>query len=396
MRIPLSLALLALGLGVASPGLAQQEDRHPLAPDGRPGLGGDGDARSYGRYFRSPSESELAFLCELEELEPDVLVLAEMVRRDYRRRGYFRLLGWLADQRLEELHRCFVETGPGAVPLLAEGGEAADAFAEMFLDLRFRARLELLESLPLELREVEAGLALLRATQDGFVELKDTEARAIAERVDLAAALLRAIRSDLEALRERGDDRAPGSPDPAWMAELIGLTKIRDEAQRSSAYLALGRKVEARLEKLRGALFTPRLREKLAVQLTRRAAALESARQRGENTRRYLLVSPEGDDPPREVQQMAKFRRYQHALSEALTGLSYDPLDEELTYWVGFCTDYLFRTIDARQWYDRYLAMRGIRVDRNETFAERRLTEREERAKEAVLSVFGAAGPSGR
>jgi len=395
MRIP-TLLVLAITWLHAAPIAVAQEDPLPLAPDGRPGLGIEGDARSYGRFLRAPPAAESAFLRGLEALEPEIRVLAEMVRRGYRERGYFRLLGRLEDQRLSELHRRFGETELVALDLLVEGGEVAEAFAEMFLDLRFRARIDLLDSFELEMREVEVGLALLRATQHGFVELKSTEARAIAERVDLSASMLRAIRLDLEALRERGDARAPGTPDPAWMAELIGLTKIRDKELQRIAFLDLQRKVTHRLERLQGALFTPRLRKKLGTELARRAAGTEAAKKRAEKARLYLLISPEGDDPPREVLQMAKHRRHQYALSEALGGLAHDPLDEELTYWTGITTDYLYRNVDSRQWFDRYLAMRGIRVDQHSTIEGRQLTEWEEHAREVVLRMYTPGGLTGK
>ena len=74
---------------------------------------------------------------------------------------------------------------------VGRGGDAGELAARFFLDLRFRLRREVLGRFEREAREVRAGLALLRASEDGYVLLKDEEAQGIAARIDLSSPFLR-------------------------------------------------------------------------------------------------------------------------------------------------------------------------------------------------------------
>jgi len=75
-------------------------------------------------------------------------------------------------------------------------------------------------------------------------------------------------------------------------------------------------------------------------------------------------------------------------LSEALRGLDADPLADELTWWVAATADEVYDPRESRPWFDRYLALRGIRVDREETLRRRELDELEQRAVEEVRQAF--------
>lgn len=383
-RVLSILLLLAWGAPVV---LAQQASGG-LAPDGHAGLGTLSSSRELGRIFQKPDEGQAALLAGLAELDSDVRILAEMTRRSYQERGYFRLLGRYEASELQVLAARFVQPAEALLDFVASGSEEADAWVDMYLDLRFRARLPLLTSYAAEAREVQAGLALLRGLSDGYVELKDTEARAIAERVDLSAALLRAIRLDLEALRERGEGAGAGEADPGWKVELIGLSKLRDEGARLEAFHRLEEKVGGRLERMESVLFWRRLVTRLDPELQRRELGRERALGHLDEVKLYMLELPEGVSAPRELLQMTKFARYQHALSEALKGIGSAPFDEELLYRTGLITDLLYDTQESRQWFDRYLALRGIRLHLSQT-TERDLSEEERYA----LGVLMRGGP---
>ena len=378
--------LILLGGGLVFGGL--QDPPEALAPDGHPGLGALSTSRELGRIFLRPEEHQTALLSGLAALDSDVRVLAEMTRRAYRERGYFRLLGRYESQDLDLLAQRFERPADALLDFVASGSEEADAWVDLYLDLRFRARLPLLASFEGEAREIRAGLALLRGLSDGYVELKDTEARAIAARVDLSAALLRAIRLDLEALRERGESSSTGEAEPGWKIELIGLSKLRDEDARLEAFGRLEAKVNERLERVESVLFSHRLVARLGVELQRRELGRERALQHLDEVKLYMLDLPEGVSPPRELTKMTQFARYQHALSEALKGIGADPFDEELLYRTGLITDLLYDTQESRQWFDRYLALRGVRLHLSQT-TERDLSEEERHA----LGVLMRGGP---
>ncbi|MCB9915288.1 MAG: hypothetical protein H6828_09080 [Planctomycetes bacterium] len=372
------LALLALAL--ALPAAARQADA-PQAPDGHPGLGTARTSHEFLQLFVSPDADEERLLLQLQDLESEVRILREMARRTYVERGYFRLVDRYGPQDLATLHRRFREQTPHGPELAGLEGPEEEAWGDMFVDLRFRARMDLLGDFEQEARDLRSGLALLRGLSDGWVEMKDVEARAIAARVDLSAALLRAMRLDLEALRERGDADAPGQPDPAWRVELIGITKLRGTDERRAAFERLTEKLAAREEQLESVLFTPRLRARLDTELRRRDAQREKARELLEEARTYLL---ELVDTPPEVLRLSKTQRYQIALRLVLEGIGYDPFLDGLAYRAGVTTDLLYEARESRQWYDRFLALRGIRVHLSET-TERELDGEEREALAAVL-----------
>jgi hypothetical protein len=360
----------------------------PTAPDGRSGFGTERGAHELGRLFASPSEEDRALLEALDELVSDLLVLREMVRRDYLGRGYFRLLGTGQGDTLDDLHRCFRANEQSPMDLLTQRSPEREAFAELLLDSRFQLRAELFERFEHESHELRTGLSLLRATQEGLFDLKDGEARAVAGRLDLAAAALRAVRLDLDALRERGGEAVPGAPEPSWMAELIGATKLRSEADRLTALESLRAKVSRRMARLRDVLFWPRLEHRLVVEFDKREAFEILSAQHLERTLRYLVVPPYDEAPQKEILRMSRAERHRYALSEALRGLAADPLDEDLTYWAGVATDYLYEPREGRRWFDRYLALRGIRATEQETTKDRELTDKEQYALEKVMHAY--------
>ena len=395
----LAIPALVLALCAAAPlaGSASEDEPRDLAPDGRPGFGQRRGAHALGRLFVSPSEADEALLAGLDELTSDLLVLREMVRRDYRSRGIFLLLEAEEGDALPDLHRRFREDQATPWPVFASGGRRAEVFGELLLDARFQVRTELFGCFDLESRELRAGLALLRGSQDGLYDLKDTEARTVASRLDLTAAILRAVRLDLDVLRERGEGSAPGSPEPAWMAELIGITKLRSEADRLRAFDSLEAKVAGRRERLRSVLFWPRLEGRLRTELARRQAFEDLAARHLERVQRFLVVPPFDEDPPRSVLDLSRADRHRHALGEGLRGLEADPLDEELTYWTAVAADYLYGPQEGRRWFDRYLALRGIRATDHRSTKGRDLNDREEYALEKVLiGLTQPRGPVGR
>ena len=373
-------ALVLLALPSGGNASAGWDDEY-LAPDGRPGLGEARSARELGRLFRSSEESVRSMLAGVIGLEGDILVLREEAVRAYRAAGYFQLL---ETAELEDLHRAYPRFRSQVIERVGRGGDAGELAARFFLDLRFRLRREVLGRFEREAREVRAGLALLRASEDGYVLLKDEEAQGIAARIDLSSALLRSLRLDLEALRQTGDAHAPGAPDEGWTVELISLAASTDRERRDIALAALERRLEGRRSRLASALFTPRMAARLAEECALRQGANDQAALALPGIRELLPETEEGRAARPEVAEIAAHRRHAYALRLGVEALALNPLNEELSYLTGVASAFLLDAREARAWFDRYLALRGIRAGDDRTYRRRDLTDEEARALQAV------------
>jgi hypothetical protein len=316
-----------------------------------------------------------------------VKVLSEKLERAWRADGRFRMHAAPRRAGLAELAARYRELA--AEPLVAASapGPAGEAFAQAFLSARFRLQLDLVDRAHAESRDLEAGLALLRALHESYYALADTEAREVARRVDLSAAILRAVRLDLEALRETGAHDLPGAPDPADVARLIALAREEDPDARAEGLAALDERVERVCARMEASLFTPRLWQRLSMELARR----EGGREQAAAARRELhLLLPEwveeGTEPPQQIAKMKKHERYRAAVGVALGGLSGDVLDDELAYAIGLATDFVDGRPQSRTWFDRYLALHGIRSYDGRTYA-RDLTDEERYALQMVQSL---------
>jgi hypothetical protein len=384
MHLSSALRLLAVaGLACTASAFPAADDEH-LAPDGRPGLGRARSARELGRLFRSSDDAERRMLAGIIGLEGDILVLREEAVRAYRDAGYFELL---EVDDLEELHRAFPRFRSEVIEYVGRGGAIGERAARLFLDLRLRLRREILARFEYEAREVRAGLALLRASAEGFVLLKNDEARRCAARVDLSSALLRASRLDLEALRQTGDAHAPGTPDEGWCAELIALAAAGDASRAHAELAALEQRLGRRRSRLASALFTPRVTARLAEACALRGGACDQAALALPGIRELLPETEEGRAAPPQIAELARHRRYAYALRLAVEALAVDPLNEELSYLAGVAAAFLLDGREVRARFDRYLALRGIRSGDDRTFRGRVLSAEETRALAAVQSV---------
>ncbi len=381
LRFALPFAALLL---LVAPLAAQDEE--PTAPDGRPGLGATATAHELGRLVSSSKSAASELVHELADLQSDLLVLHEMARRHYLKRGDFAPL--TEEAELAELHALWGELEPNANVVLFAGDERATLARRLLLDLRFQLRVVPTELAVRESIELRKGLALLRGSQDGAYDLKDSEARTVAARIDLASAILRAARSDLHLLRERGDAGAPGAPDPAWEAELERLATLPNGVERADGLAALRALVDQRRAQMESLLFWPRLEPKVVTLLDKRRAFVGVASQRLEGALRFLMVPPYDVDPSPSIADLSRSERHHYALSEALRGVDADPLNEELAYWAGVAAAEVIDPRESRAWFDRYLALRGIRVDKQDTLRRRELTPHEEHAVEQVLQAF--------
>ncbi|MFN0006412.1 MAG: hypothetical protein ACKVXR_00780 [Planctomycetota bacterium] len=377
------------------------------APDDEKGFGPERTMRDIERLLRSSASEDRGHVAGLYRLEQDIRVLLAMATDRYEELGYFGLLDvakreeelqtrageeWLTP--LERLDAAFRERAARAVPELLEAGPTAELFAKLLVDSRFRTRALVIEGLEFEMRDLRSGMAVLQAHLDGFANLRDQEGDSIARRVDLAAARLRAAKLDLEALREERTDATAGE---AWGKDLeilLALARSKDPARIDAELPPVLERLDQREASMAAALFTTRLDTKIAGEIDRRALAITTAADLLTKIRPYFPGTPESEAADAEIKALSRSRRYAYASRAVVEALNYDPLNEELNWFGGESSDFLWGSMESRRWFDRFLALRGIRVHDYRTFKDRSLTREEKRAIDAVQAVAGAPVPA--
>jgi len=361
-------------------------DSRPHAPDGMRGLGEETSLAELLRVVRAGEEEDQRFLASLASLEADVRLLLASSRERYRVHGYFELVGPLAEPALAELHAAFLAAEARPLEVLAAGEDdpRALAYARMFVDARFRARVSLSVGWEDDARELRKGLAVLRATTDGFVQLEQREAHAIARRVDLAASLLRARRNDLQALRSPERDLEGGRVDEVAVKALFARAQAPRAEERKLAMVRAQTEAILLEQRMSRSLFTTRLASEARASIDERARVLAQAAPLRVEALRALPDSPEGRDAADPLRRLGPTERMRWAQFKAREGLALDPLDEDLAWAAAHSADFLFGPIESRPLYDRFLALRGLRAHDHRTLRGRDLDVREEEALEAV------------
>jgi len=121
--------------------------------------------------------------------------------------------------------------------------------------------------------------------------------------------------------------------------------------------------------------------------LSQRRAAVSAAADLLPSVRELLPETPEGAKAGAEIQALPKSRRYAYAAHSAAQALGYDALNEELNYLAGLATDVSYGQLESRRWFDRFLALRGIRSNEYKTYGDRKLTREEKRALDVVQQL---------
>lgn len=380
------LAIAWLTLGAAAQG--------GRAPDGQPGIGDAFELSELLDRMRATKDDEKALLAGLEALGGEVGLLFATVAEEYRSRGYYALLEPEAKLDLATLHAAWREAAADPEPLLARGGARARALAGMLLDPRFRVRAWLHEDFETERREVRAGLAVLRGAATSFVTVSLDEARAIAQRVDVSAARLRAMRSDLMALRGSAmAQHEPLAKDPAVTA-LLAAARTEDPAARRSALADRLGKADQLEDLMQSALFSQRLLPEVEPHLEWRRRLLAEAAARRAEARVYLPGTPESEEAPAEIQRLKKHERVRWAGYSARAGLVADPLDDELAFVAARAADFQWGNLESRALYDRFLFLRGIHHFDHRTLRDRRLDAWETEALDAVQRPMSYERPT--
>jgi hypothetical protein len=385
---------------------APREGEWGQAHDGERGFGPHRSLRDITHLLRSTAEPDRAFVQSLYKLEDEIRVLLSLATERYKSSGYFDLIDIAEKEKprttgteeaqmtpLEKLAAVFRERALHAGTELPKGGRSADLLARLLVDSRFRVRAQVIDGLEFEFSELKSGLAVLSAELDGFVGLRDAEAETISRRVDLAASRLRGAKLDLEALREDSKDATAGETWGKDLEALFELIRTDDVDRRARELPEILDRLEQRELGMASALFTTRLETKLAEEFERRKRDIAAADDVLRKVRSYFPGTPESEKAPPEIQRLSKSKRYATAVKELPEALAYDPLGEELNWFEAEATDFLSGAIESKRYFDRYLALRGIRAHDHRTYQDRTLSREEKRALDAVQAV--GSPPSG-
>ena len=371
-------ALLMLLAGVSS---AQVEI--PKAPDGRPGLAGRGKAHDLGRVLVRPKTAEERQLVgDLLGIEAAFELRLSLAARKLGERRCMDLVADSATGTLFEQMARFDELASRTATELAVGDERARSFAFCLLDPAFGVRHAALAGVERELTEVSAGLAILLASQAGFVLLSDDEASLIARRVDRSAALLRTLNSDMDLLE--ASDFAGGPIEEESIDALILAARTTSQAVRARLLKSLLDPIQGKVARMAASLSSSRLKSALSAELVARATALEKAAGRIPELDMLIPGRIPEELLTEEIRKMSKQDRHSLALRHALEGLAEDPFSPELTFYAAVATNWVADPTRSRPWFDRYLALRGVRAHDHRTYQGRKLEPDEQRALDVV------------
>jgi hypothetical protein len=142
---------------------------------------------------------------------------------------------------------------------------------------------------------------------------------------------------------------------------------------------------DARLEtRMAGVLFTTRLREQAAALIEWRARLFDDTEPLRAEALQWVPDTVTGRGAPEPLASMSKSDRLRGAGYRALHALTIDPLDDELVWVAAHAADFLYGAGESKPWYDRYLALHGIRSHDHRTYSGRQLDLREREALDAV------------
>lgn len=353
----------------------------PKAPDGKRGFGHPETISEMQDVLYSKDEDSRDFVTRLFSLRSEYRIRRMLVRQLYERLGYFDLLAPSAEPELGALHDVFFEGLDEALTRFEEDGVYDETRSRMWADVSFALRAELLEEGAADLEDLNDGLLLLLAHRDGYVDLQNNEAGRIAKRVDLAAARLRSTLLDLDSLSRHESWTKPAEE---LSKELLAACGLEDSEARTKEYLRLENQLRERMEGARTILFTTRLAETTKAAVGARNWNRNEAQVYLDDLLPYVPGTDEAKDAPKEIRDMAAQDRYGQILKLATAGTSYDPLSEDLNFYAAVASDFLYGELDALRWYDRYLAIRGLRAFNTSTTRGRVLTKKERAALDVV------------
>lgn len=360
-----------------------------LAPDGKRGFGAEATLTDTLAVLRATHEVDKAFLKELDGLPSEVDVLASAALERYRQRGYDKFVERGKEATLALVHAELVATLEHPFEALGDGARGELA-ARLVCDVRLRLRARVLARRELAAQELHRALAVLRGATDGVVLLAATDVHCIATRADLAASELRALRSDLLALRQSGGEAEVDARAQA----LVNLVRASEgEPVRRAGLARELANLQALEDGMAASLFSERLRAEHHELFEWRQRLFEESAPLREEALLWLPDTDPPSKPPREVERLSKSERMRGAGARSFSALALDPLDVEACWVAAHASDFIYGIVESRAWYDRFLALRGIRAHDHRTYAGRKLDAREREALDAVQrALLGTSG----
>jgi hypothetical protein len=359
------------------------------APDGERGFGERAELHETVELFRKAKGEDLVFVQGLHQLLSDVRLHVHLARSVYRERGYFELVQGVE----EEFAPLFVTADQfDFVAFTREMEEdEARAYARLFYDVRFRARRWLIASSEVDIEELAGAMRLLDAAHRGRVLLQSGwDLQRITSRADLAAARLRAVLKDLEALYE-APANALDELDTTEVEELVTLLRTADKKGKALLPEA-GLRLERSAARMVLGTHTLRFDEKHAARLAQRARDRGIAAEAAKEMRLLLPFTTESEDAPGAIKTMSGSDRYRQAVRAGTESLRFNPFHEDLLYLLGEALDFTTSRFVSVAYLDRFLVLRGIRSYDQRTHATRDLDVREDRA---LFIVSSAPRPGG-
>jgi len=346
------------------------------APDGKRGFGERAELHETVELFRKAEGDDALFVRGLHDLLSDVRLLVYHARAVYRDRGYFDLVPGVG----EDFDPLFVAADRFDLVAFTRPMDEAEAgaYARLFYDVRFRARRWLIATSAVDLEELAGALRLLDAGHRGKVLLQPGwDLQRIASRADLAAARLRAVRSDLESLYEAPALR--GALDSTEVEELAGLLEKSDPAGKK-LLPADGLRLERSAALMLGEMHSARFDDKHAARLSQRARDRGVAEEAAKEMRLLLPFTLESEEAPAAIKTMGNSDRYRQAVRAGIESLKFNPFHQDLLYLLGEAMDFTTGRFVSVSYMDRFLVLRGIRSYDSRTYANRNLDSREDRA----------------
>ncbi len=367
------------------------------APDGQRGFGTGRTRPEIEHWVRSAhgngvaGAQDRALLSALLDLAADVDVELARTNARYEESGQYSLLGaahapGALARTPESLAQRFHALAADAAHELTTVSEQVEPLARLLTDIRFRTRARAVDGVGAELDDLRGALALFAAQADGWVDLTDAEADRIARRADLAAARLRAIRNDLRALSESAASTGANAP---WQRDFELLLLCAHRGAQDPELAATLKRLDDAEDSMSASLFTTRLAQDCAEELLTRAEQYEQANSLLQQARE---ASPELFGAGVELSPtpgISRSERRQRAARLCAQALELDPIGLECVWAIATSTDAAAGRLEARRYYDRFLALRGIRVQEARTYQGRTLSLEERKALEAVRDGVG-------
>ncbi len=381
------LSLVALSVGAFS----QEPQRPPteapweLAPDGARGFGTSPEPEDVTDLIRSKAAADLEFVGGLLESATQVQILVALAHRRYERMGYLELVPpgepgsrpSIADtalgHELEALAERFgvLLQAPDSLYTRTQ----ALAFARMVADDRFRVRAHILKGVELDLVLLPGTLRIFTAHAHGLAGLEKGPAlNTLASQADLAAARLRALRLDLEALYQPVVSATHG--DSAEVVELAAALTVGDTGRAEALVGVLDSRARKSARMLEQGLFTPRFDMQHVAALAERRAAWEKGA-RSNREMELLVPFRSTGGIGGEIGGVRATDRYQLAVNSGREGLAAAPAHPELNFSLGLCLDFIAGRGISMRYFDRFLALRGILHWEERCFSGRPLDARE-------------------